>query len=255
MLKVEITRELIGDIFGWVGNVFSIIFFFAPFISIRQLIKGEIALSTIPVPLYVFSILNCLLWSSYGILIGEAQMIVCNVLGGSLTFVWIMIYLFYLVKKKLLYFIGTLFIVLDLSFQIVFFSFFIGNKGEKLQKSISYAAMVVNVLTFAAPGIKMYTVIKTNNYKLLPIASSIAAFFCSMSWTIYGLVLLEIGVIVPNIMGMVFAIMQLIVFAIALINYKKEGIIKTEEQKGPKVEPITEQEKPLFQEQTNQTTA
>ena len=76
-----------------------------------------------------------------------------------------------------------------------------------------------------------------------------------MSWTIYGLVLLEIGVIVPNIMGMVFAIMQLIVFAIALINFKKEGIIKTEEQKGPKVEPITEQEKPLFQEQPNQTTA
>jgi hypothetical protein len=52
-------------------------------------------------------------------------------------------------------------------------------------------------------------------------------------------------------MGMLFAVMQLIVYGIAYTRFKKDGIIKTEEAKGPKVEPIPDSEhsKPLFEGQ------
>lgn len=251
MLTFDITKEFIGALFGWIGNIFSVVFFSAPIFSIIDLVRGKISHTAIPALLYIFSILNCLLWTSYGILRSAPQMYVCNTIGASITFIWIVIYLIYCVQKKPLYFVGALFVVVDLMFQVVFFSFYIGQRSETLKKMISYVAMVINIVMYAAPGEKMFTVYKTNNYQLLPVASSIAGFFCSMSWLIYGIIESEIGVIVPNLMGMLFAVMQLIVYCLAYSNFKKDGIIETEEAKGPKVEPIPDSEhsKPLFEGQ------
>ena len=245
MFTLEINKELLTNIFGWAGNVFSVIFFSAPILQIIKLIKKEIPVSTIPAPLFIFSILNCLLWTCYGILITQTSLYVCNSIGAFLTGVWIVIYLFYLFKKRYAHFAFVVFVFANFVFEIIFFCFYIGNKSATHQKAISYVAMVINVVMYAAPGEKILTVIKTNNYKLLPIASSVAAFFNSLSWFMFGLFLGEIGIIVPNVLGMALALMQLGVFWYAYVKFKKEGIIETEEKKGLNVEDV---DKPILEE-------
>jgi hypothetical protein len=123
-------------------------------------------------------------------------------------------------------------------FQLIFFCFYIGNKSETLKKAISYVAMVINVVMYAAPGEKLLTVIKTNNYKLLPIASSVAAFFNSLSWFMFGLLKGEVGIIVPNVLGMALAVMQLGVFWYAYVKFKKDGIIEAEGNDGLNVDGV-----------------
>lgn len=246
MLTIDFNKETIKEIFGWTGFGFSLIFFSAPILQIIKLIKNQILLSTIPAPLFVFSILNCLLWTCYGILTSQTSLYICNSIGASLTGIWIIIYLFFCFKKKYLLFAICIFIFSDFVFQIVFFSFYIGNMSPDHATAMSYVAMVINVAMYAAPGEKIITVIKTNNYKLLPIASSITAFFNSLSWFMFGLLGGETGIIVPNILGMVLAIMQLCVFWYSYVQFKKEGIIETEEKKNLDVENVN---KPIIEEQ------
>ena len=79
--------------------------------------------------------------------------------------------------------------------------------------------MIFNVLMYAAHGEKIYTVIRSGNYKLIPIFSTIAAFFNSICWLIYGIYQSDINIIIPNGMGFFFAILQVGVYLI--IKYDK----------------------------------
>ena len=79
---------------------------------------------------------------------------------------------------------------------------------------------------YAAPGEKMYTVCKTGNYKLIPIWSTIGAAACSGCWFIYGLVVKDIYVIIPNVLGVICSIIQLIVYSI----FKRKNITPGGEQ-------------------------
>ena len=40
--------NLIGEIFGWIGTILSIIFYFAPIYQFNELIKGKIDYKKIP---------------------------------------------------------------------------------------------------------------------------------------------------------------------------------------------------------------
>ena len=42
-------------------------------------------------------------------------------------------------------------------------------------------------MVYAAPGEKIYNVIKTHNYKVIPIFSTIGGFFCTLCWVMYGI--------------------------------------------------------------------
>ena len=73
-------------------------------------------------------------------------------------------------------------------------------------------AMVFNVLMYASPGEKMITVFKTGNYKLIPIWSTLGGTACSACWMIYGIYLVDWNQIIPNGLGVLFSIFQVIVF-------------------------------------------
>ena len=74
------------------------------------------------------------------------------------------------------------------------------------------AANVFNVLMYAAPGEKMYTVCKTGNYELIPIWSTIGAIACSTSWMLYGFYQGDILLVIPNALGDISALVQIFVY-------------------------------------------
>ena len=92
-------------------------------------------------------------------------------------------------------------------------------------KAVGISANVFNVLMYAATGEKIYRVIKTKNYQLMPIFSIIGAFLSSLCWFIYGLFDFEINVLIPNALGLVLSVVQLIVYFWAYCKKKKEGTL------------------------------
>ena len=91
-------------------------------------------------------------------------------------------------------------------------------------KAVGIAANVFNVLMYAATGEKIYRVIKTKNYQLMPIFSIIGSFFSSLCWLIYALLDFEINVLIPNALGLVLSVVQLIVYFWAYCKKRKKDL-------------------------------
>ena len=213
--------DLVGDIFGWVGTAISTYFFIAPVVPFLKLIKGEATIKDSPGILLICSFLNCILWADYGLLKNRFLQYFPNGLGGSITLIWITIYLIYLADKKihfaLLYNLCLIVCVIGLAY--LFYFVIDADITGKI-------VLIFNVLMYAAPGEKMYTVCKTGNYKLIPIWSTIGGTACSACWFIYGLYVKDWNVIIPNGLGVICSIIQIIVYMI----YKNKNATPDGEQ-------------------------
>lgn len=213
-------NKLVGEIFGWVGTVIAIYFFTAPIVLIIQLIRSKITYKDIPGLLLIFSLINCILWADYGLKSKLIQVYVCNISGSLITLVWSIIFIIYFSEKKISksFILITLYIVLLSAFSFIFYYII-------SPKITGYAAMIFNVLMFASPGEKILTVIKTGNYNLIPIFSTLGGFLCSGCSIIYGIYLVDWNIIIPNSLGLLFAILQAIFY---FIYKKKNNINKTD---------------------------
>jgi solute carrier family 50 protein (sugar transporter) len=85
-----------------------------------------------------------------------------------------------------------------------------------------FVAMIFNILMYAAPGEKIFQVFKTKQYKLIPIFSTIGGLSCSLCWLIFAIYKMDINMIIPNGLGLLFAILQIIVYLIFYCKKKKE---------------------------------
>ena len=223
--------DIVGDIFGWIGTVLTTFFLITPIVPLLKLMKGEMTVKEYPGVLLICSFMNCVLWADYGLLNDRFLQYFPNGLGGSITLVFITTFLIYLAEKKipfvLLYNLCSLAVICGITF--LFF--------QVIDADVTgIIAVVFNILIYAAPGEKIYTVFKTGNYELIPIWSTIGGCACSACWLIYGLYLPDINVIIPNLLGIIASVIQIIVY----LTFKKKAqskevdgaIINPEEEKN-----------------------
>ena len=200
-------EDMVGNIFGWVGTGISTFFYIAPIVPFIKLIKGEITYKESPGILLICSFMNCILWGDYGLLLDRFLIYFANGIGGVITLIWIVIFIIHFVEKRfamaLLY--NLILIIAIIGIAMLFFFIVPYEVTGKI-------AMVFNVLMYASPGEKMITVFKTGNYKLIPIWSTLGGTACSACWMIYGIYLVDWNQIIPNALGVIFSIIQIIVF-------------------------------------------
>ena len=211
--------EIIKDIFGWTGTGLAIYFFISPVVPFCKLINEQMKINEIPGILLFCSFMNCILWADYGLIHDRFLQYFPNGLGGSITLVFITIFLIFLAEKRLsfvLLYLGCLGIaILGISF--LFYRI--------VRVDITgIVANIFNVLMYAAPGEKIYTVFKTGNYELIPIWSTFGACACSASWLIYGIYLPDWLVIIPNLLGVICAILEIIIYYIFKGKAKKNDV-------------------------------
>ena len=202
-------EDFVGDIFGWVGTGISLFFYIAPVVPFLKLIKGEISCKESPGILLICSFMNCILWGDYGLLLDRFLIYFANGIGGVITLIWIVIFIIHYVEKR--FAMALLYnLILTISIVGIALLFFFIVPYQVTGK----IAMVFNVLMYASPGEKMITVFRTGNYKLIPIWSTLGGIACSACWMIYGIYLVDWNQIIPNALGVLFSIIQIVVFLI-----------------------------------------
>lgn len=212
-------EDLGSTIFGWVGTALATYFYIAPVVPFWKLIKGEITCKESPGVLLICSFLNCILWSDYGLLTDQFSVYFANGVGGTITLIFITIYLIHLANKKLLLSCFYNMFLIACVIELYFLCYYVVPS-----KVTGIAANIFNVLMYAAPGEKIYTVCKTDNYTLIPIFSTMGALVCSTSWMLYGFYQGDFLLVLPNALGMASAVVQLVVYIIVRGRKKrKEG--------------------------------
>lgn len=220
--------ETVKLIFGIIGGILATFFYTSPVVPCIKMIKKELSYKNYPGILLLCSVFSCILWFIYGIDQDELMVWVANGVGACITEIWILIYVYYFSLEVI--WKGILYNVLVLGFfGGIFVLFYIVIDQIKVTSNV---AMVFNILMYAAPGEKMYTVIKTNNYKILPVPISVCGIISSTCWEIYGIYLKDPAMIVPNALGIFFSTCQIFVFIYSYKKAQKEGIKGEEKKEG-----------------------
>lgn len=205
--------DLIGQIFGWVGTAICLYLYTSPAVPFIKVAMGKIDYKDSPSILLFCSFMNCVLWADYGLLKDKTQVYSANIAGSAITLIWLTIFLIFLGQKNFCFGLFLIILLMVLSGGIAFFFY------RVLDCEITgIVAVVFNALQYGAPLQKIFTVFKTGKYELIPIFTSVGGFFCSSCWLIYGIYLFDINLIIPNGLGIFFAILQLIIY---YIYYKK----------------------------------
>ena len=209
--------DIVGKIFGWVGTIIATYFYLAPAVTFMQVLTGKLNYKDSPGVLLIMSFMNCILWADYGLVKNDFMVYFANGIGGTITLVWITIYLIFLGKKSIYLALGYNcgLIAGIVLIMIVFFILDYNITG--------YIAMIFNVLMYAAPGEKIYRVITTQDYKLIPIFSTIGGLACSLCWLMYGIYQNDWKLYVPNALGLLFAVLQVTVYLIYYLKNKDKN--------------------------------
>lgn len=216
------------EIFGWFGAALSMFFFFGPLTMVIETFKGKRNYKDMNPYMLFVNMSNCILWVAYGVRLGELQMYVTNGTGAAFTLVWISFFLYFHAERKPL--LTVFYLILFYDFYLEVFYIFFKLVGEKA--ITGYIVLVINVVMYAAPGYKIFLALKNSDHTLLPIHISFIALLNSVCWFIYGIYIFNASTFVPNGLGIVFCLAQVIVWFIARAREKK---LKKE---APKENPV-----------------
>ena len=220
-------------IVSWIGTVIGIILNISPIVMFYSIIKGKNKIEIVPESMLIFNILCSSLWACYWYLqVDKFVPFFSSAFGLVLSEIFSLIYLFFLAekdwKKYFLYAFLEINLVLEFNYALLFIIkdyIIVGN-----------IAMVVNIITYITPGQKIYQVIKTRNYNLIPISSTLSGSLCTLAWLIFGLLIWDIRTIIPNGLGLIFATINSGVWAYFYFTRNKD-----EDEKEEKMTPNEEE--------------
>jgi lipid-A-disaccharide synthase-like uncharacterized protein len=146
----DIENDSFKNILGISGNIIVLFFFFSPISFIKKLHKKEQDPKDVPYLIMVMTVMNCILWLSYGIIKTTDRffIILGNAIGFPINLIYLCLFFFYKNDRKLgkasLYIITSLIISLGI--------FFIFTYVIKIIEVSQFTAMFFNILMYAAPG-------------------------------------------------------------------------------------------------------
>ncbi|KAL0356030.1 UNVERIFIED_CONTAM: Bidirectional sugar transporter SWEET5 [Sesamum radiatum] len=99
-------------------------------------------------------------------------------------------------------------------FAIVVVITLVGLHGTKSRSLfVGILCVIFNIMMYASPLTVMKRVIKTKSVKYMPFSLSLANFANGIVWSVYALIKLDPFVLVPNGLGTLSGLVQLVLFA------------------------------------------
>ncbi|XP_050304397.1 sugar transporter SWEET1 isoform X2 [Anthonomus grandis grandis] len=168
--------------------------------------SGEI--SSFP---FVSGCLSTSLWLRYGFLIEDTSIILVNTIGVSLFTSYVVVFLLYSIKKthvlrQFLFCLLVLTLVLMRVHRIL--------ELDIARNFLGKVCLAVTILFFAAPFASLLEVFKVKSTESLPYHLIVSTFIVSLQWMIYGILLNDKFIQIPNLLGCILSAIQLSLFLI-----------------------------------------
>ena len=207
--------DKIQEIFGWVATSLTMCFYISPVIPFINVFKGKLNYEDTPVIIISTSYVNCFCWYIYGDMIFSDQIKLCNLIGAFSSLILICIYLAFEIRKYTIDAILNSLIIATGTYVVYQGLTIIINNESIIGKICNCTAIIV----FLSPIQLIYRVINEKNYNLIPIYTAYVSFVASSCWVSYGVFLKDIYVILPNLVGIILAIIQIYVYT----SYKRKN--------------------------------
>ncbi|GFP91243.1 bidirectional sugar transporter sweet2 [Phtheirospermum japonicum] len=177
------TYSICSDAAGVAGNLLAFVLFVSPIPTFRRIIRGRSTEEFSGLP-YIYALLNCLICLWYGMPVVSSGIILIatvNSVGAIFQLIYIIIFIIYADRKRKLKMLGLLVAVF----------------------SVFAVIVIVSIRNM---------VIRTKSVEYMPFYLSLATFLMSLSFFIYGLFKEDAFISVPNGVGAILGIIQLVLY-------------------------------------------
>ncbi|XVF54740.1 hypothetical protein PTKIN_Ptkin05aG0205600 [Pterospermum kingtungense] len=208
-------------VFGVLGNVVSFLVSLAPLPTFYLIFKKKTSEGFQSIP-YVVSLFSAMLWIYYALLKKDAMLLITiNTFCVFIQTFYIVTYFYYAPKKEKVVTVKLLLPFNVFGFGVIFLStFFLQNPMTRLH-ILGYICMAFALAVFVAPLGIVRKVIKTKSVEYMPFTLSVFLTLGAVMWFFYGLFIKDLNVAVPNVLGFIFGVLQMILYAVYRNHPKK----------------------------------
>ncbi|XP_047215164.1 sugar transporter SWEET1 [Girardinichthys multiradiatus] len=194
---------------SWACIVFTVGMFSTGLTDLRKMRESKSADNIQFLP-FLTTCLNNLGWLFYGTLKMDHTIIVVNVIGALLQILYIVMYFLY-TKQKRLVTLQTLAAAAVLICGWLYFTTFL-TEGDARLHQLGLTCSVVTVSMYLSPLADLVAIIRSGNVQVLSFPLTVATFFTSTAWVLYGLQLNDYYITVPNTPGIFTSLIRFYLF-------------------------------------------
>ncbi|KAJ8771848.1 hypothetical protein K2173_027025 [Erythroxylum novogranatense] len=209
-------KETARTVIGIIGNVISFFLFLSPLPTMIKIIKQKAVEEFKPDP-YIATVLNCAMWSLYGLPFVKPHSILVttiNAVGLVIELIYCVIFFIYSPwkrRRRIALFLAVEAVIMA---GVVLITMLVFHTTRKRSLFVGILAIILNVIMYASPLTVMKLVIKTKSVKYMPFYLSLANFCNGLIWLVYALLKIDINVALPNGLGALSGLLQLILYAV-----------------------------------------
>ncbi|XP_076889750.1 bidirectional sugar transporter NEC1-like [Bidens hawaiensis] len=240
--------------FGLLGNIISFMVFLAPIPTFYKVYKKK-STEGFQSAAYVVGLFSAMLWIYYACLnTNIVLLITINSVGCFIETAYICFFLFYAPKKARMESLKLIVLLIVVGFgMIILLTQFLAS-GDARGVIVGWICLVFSLCVFdiafsifVAPLGVVRQVVKTKGVEYMPILLSVALTVSAVMWFFYGLLLHDFNIAIPNVLGFIFGIIQMILYF--LYKNKKPFIDEKITNFEKKNEEMKEQEIPGLKDQ------
>ncbi|KAJ4845380.1 Bidirectional sugar transporter sweet5 [Turnera subulata] len=232
MTDTETTRTIVGIL----GNIISFFLFLSPVPTFATIIKDKAVHNFKPHP-YVATVLNCMMWSFYGLPFVKPDSILVltiNAIGLAMEIVYVIIFFTYSPNKLRIKITVALLCEIGFMAAVVLITMLCFHTTGKRSMFVGILCIIFNIIMYASPLAVMKMVIKSKSVKYMPFTLSLANFLNGCIWVVYAFLKFDINIFLPNCLGTMSGLVQLILYACYYKTTRWDE--EDEEPKDPEVE-------------------
>ncbi|KAE8710623.1 Bidirectional sugar transporter SWEET14 [Hibiscus syriacus] len=198
---------------GILGNILSCMVYLAPLPTFVRVYRKKSTEGFESLP-YVVALISAVLWIYYATLKSEAYLLMTiNSIGCAVETIYIVIFLIYAPKKTRISTLKLL-VLFNMGALVLVLITHLFAKGRSRIHVIGWSCVVTSAAVFAAPLSIMRLVISTKSVEFMPFTLSLFLTFSAIMWLIYGLLLKDFYISLPNILGVVLGVIQMLLYLI-----------------------------------------
>lgn len=198
--------------FGLLGNAVSFMVFLSPLPTFYKVYKKKSTEGFQSVP-YVVGLFSAMLWIYYALLKGNAMLLITiNSVGCFIQTFYLCFFLFYAPKKARIECLKLIVLMIVVGFGlIVSLTYFLASGANRVV-IVGWICLVFALCVFIAPLGVVRQVIKTKSVEFMPLLLSSALTLNAVTWFFYGALLHDFNIAIPNVLGFIFGILQIILY-------------------------------------------
>ncbi|XP_078156478.1 bidirectional sugar transporter SWEET14-like [Carex rostrata] len=203
--------------FGILGNIISCMVYLSPMPTFYRVYRKKSTEGFQCVP-YVVALFSAMLWIYYALLKPNSYLLITiNTIGCIIETAYIIVYLVYAPKKAKIC-TAKLLVVLNVGlFGLILVLTLLLSRGRDRIRILGWVCVGFSVSVFVAPLSIIRLVIRTKSVEFMPFSLSFFLTVSAVIWFSYGLLTKDKYIALPNVVGFVFGIIQMVLYTV----YKK----------------------------------